>query len=118
MPHLITLDGEVLTPNSKVERKACPFYGFSTIGKTMMDQRGNGCALFVKSCISCQMELSEQETDWNKCPYNNPKMMNILGGAMKNMTIFPREFGTEDRKWTGIRLTDWVKYIQDIQNRD
>ena len=111
MPHLVTHDGEILTPNSKVERKACPFYGFAVMRKTMVDQKGNRCALITDSYTPCKMEISGQETDWDKCDYN-PNLLAIFGGALGKVMVFPNEFGPEDGGWEGIRLTDWIQHIQ------
>ncbi len=115
MPHLVTHEGEILTSHSEVERKACPFYGFLavTMDKIMLDQGGNKCALLINSYTPCQMEYSKQKTDWNKCDYNNPKMINRLGWAIEDVMIFPREFAPKDGDWRGIKLTDWIKYTQD-----
>lgn len=112
MQRLVAYDGEILTPHSEVERKACPFYGFGVMRGTLVDQKGNRCALFIDSHAPCQMEYCGQRTDWNECEYNTPNLINILKGPIEDMTVFPREFSPEDRSWNGIRLTDWIQYIQ------
>lgn len=97
-----------LKPISPEPRYRCPFYGFSLFNSMMMDQRGNRCALIIKSHSPCQMEIKKEIPDWDKCPCNvgDRKTMEKIKESFR---VIPHEFRFLGNK--GISFQEWRDYI-------
>lgn len=105
---------EPLKPYFEVERPPCPFYGFHATPNFLVDQKGNQCALITDSYSPCQMEMGEEEPNWELCPLRRDdiEILRSLGESAKTAKAFPREFHPPKlRQWEGIPLTEWVDYV-------
>lgn len=101
-----------LEPYSDVERPACPFYGFNEMYGSLMDSKGNQCALITDSFSPCKMEMTEENPNWHECPLNTEGSRKKLEEVAGRMQAFPREFHPiKSKHWEGIPLTDWMNYI-------
>lgn len=102
-----------LKPYFDKERPPCPFYGFHAWQSMFMDQTGNQCALLIDSYSPCQMEVRNQKTDWNKCPFNTPETRQKLEEISQEVIVFPNEFWPPGQKSfrDGIPLRDWIEYV-------
>ena len=101
-----------LKPHSERERTNCPFYGFDWAHGPMLDQgRGNQCALITDAYAPCQMEMEDQQPNWNLCQLNTEEKRQELEEIPKAQ-VFPKEFHPPGQsEWSGISLGDWMDYI-------
>lgn len=104
-----------LKPYFEKSRPACPFYGFHLALErfnAMVDQKGNECAL-VDGYKPCQMEIQKLIPCWNNCSSYSSKDIENLKKIEEKVQVFPKEFRPpKARSWTGIKLKDWMQYIQ------
>jgi len=97
-----------------VKRYKCPFYGFGLVKESLMDTKGNQCALFVSRHSPCRMEISNQVPDWDECPVrkNTEGIDSVVRGMIEKYKIFPHEFRPEGAKsWNGISFKQWYEHI-------
>lgn len=114
MSNLLKGKEEALTPYFQKKRHPCPFYGFSGMFGTMIDQHGNQCALITGSYNPCQMEIQGQEPNWYKCPFNTEENRKKSEELIKNEKgqVFPEEFHPPAAQaWEGISFKQWINYI-------
>lgn len=97
---------------SEVERPLCPFYGFNGMHGSLMDSKGNQCALITDSFSPCQMEMAEDNPNWHECGFNTEEHRKGLEEVAERVQVFPREFHPPTAKsWAGISLKNWMNYI-------
>ncbi len=103
-----------LQPYSPLERTRCPFRGFTIILNSMVDSKGNQCALVTDSYDPCRMETAGDEPNWSECPFNMKENEVKIQEYLEKMKVFPREFHPPAKPWAGLPLKDWMNYIDCI----
>ena len=94
-------------------RPKCPFYGFVGMAGTMMDSKGNACALTMAH-RPCPMEQQDgQAPCWDGCiRWNNDRNREALGRFLSSAQVFPDELAPKDgSSWKGISGTDWFRRV-------
>lgn len=95
---------ESVESDLQIKRPYCPFYGFSNMGGSLIDSKGNQCALITNSYSPCQMEMREEEPNWQSCPLNNTEIRQRLTTISDKAKVFPEELSPN-----GVQLKDWMK---------
>ena len=87
----------------------CPFYGFRQIAGIFVRKGAeeDQCGLRTSSYVPCQME----KPDWRNCPYNLPKVREILVDVAGDFMVFPDK---GDKKSSGavdevLTLDEWLE---------
>ena len=100
---------EKTTPPVREDRPPCPFYGFAMFGGSLMDSKGNQCAL-AGGHSPCGMAVRRETPTWVSCPRweMTPEDMQ----QVREFTIFPDECHPEGAKsWEGMPFGDFIDAV-------
>ena len=106
------------TQPTACKRPRCPFYGFGRFGykeaaKTLMDSKGNQCALIVTSLHPCDMEVLGIAPNWDECSIKATGGEGVLK-EMKDFRVFPSELHPEGvQSWQGIPFEEWMRRVME-----
>lgn len=94
---------------AQLEEHDCPFYGFGTMGNSMVEVGRGQCALDESSGL-CQMEMWKTTPDWLACPLNTRMNRIAIEMGSEDIRVFPKEYYPPGAgAWVGIPLVDWIR---------
>ncbi len=102
-----------INPYPQPEIHDCPFYGFGTMGDSMVEVERGKCALDESSGL-CQIEMWKKPS-WLVCPLNTKMNRIAIAIGSEDIMVFPKELyplGTSARR--GVPLKIWMDYINNL----